>query len=147
MPPGSIQQPAEDTNTCQTEPSVTQTYGGKGCMSLVPLLGTALASPRNFQNMAHMCQYMVNSPPDHHVALQQVCAAMPGRFPTFQGCAASQVDVSLCEIDSLVPWHSLAFIQSLWTGTSLFPLPPWLLHPTPPCFHLPDLFCHGAFCF
>lgn len=101
-------------------------------MSLVLLLGTALASPRNFQNVGHMCRYMVNSPPDHHVALQQVCAAMPGRFPTFQGCAASQVDVSLSEIDSLVPWHSLAFIQSLWTDASLLPLPPWLLHPIPP---------------
>lgn len=120
MPPGSIQQPTEDTNTCQTEPSVTQTYRGKGCMSLILLLGTALASPRHFQNMAHVCQYMVNSPSDHHMALQQVCAAMPGRCPTFQGCAASQVDLSLCEIDSLAPRHSSAFIQSLRTDTSLF---------------------------
>lgn len=123
MPPGSVQQPTENTNACRTEPSVSQTYGGKGCVSLDLLLGIVLASPKHFQNMGHTCLKItwVNSPPSHHVALEQACAVTPGRGPVLQDCGPSQVDLALAEINSLLPRHSSAFIQSLWTD--LFSLP------------------------
>lgn len=73
--------------------------------------------------MGHTCLRItwVNSPPSQRVALQQAGTVTPGRRPVFQGCAPSQVDLSPSEINSLVPQHSSAFIQSLWTD--LFALP------------------------
>lgn len=65
VPSRRIQQPTENTNTCQTEPSIA-----KHTQQRLHMPGSATGfciSPRHFQNMGYMCfsitQNLVSSPP------------------------------------------------------------------------------------
>lgn len=123
VPSRRIQQPTENANTCQTEPSIA-----KHTQQRLHMPGSATGfciSPRHFQNMGYMCfsitQHLVSSPPK-----PIECCSSPLFVPVhliFSATGLSAFSLIFISRHSIFVFFSAAFVSSSLQHHSSFQQP------------------------